>query len=73
MMLYPRWSCEREQGRFATWLAAIGRFDASVLHIGERRWNWLISRDGRDIAEGVEGSLTDAKHAALTAVLVRRR
>lgn len=68
-MLHPRWFCRRDPGGFAIWLAAIGPYDASIVHIGERRWSWLIRRDSRDIAEGTKDNLTDAKHAALAATL----
>jgi hypothetical protein len=45
------WSIDREKGGFPVERATVGAFDLCVAYVGGE-WQWLIRRDGRDIAEG---------------------
>jgi hypothetical protein len=51
LMLLGYWHTQHEHGGFPIECAALGPYDLSVLHIGGE-WQWLVRRDGRDVAEG---------------------
>jgi hypothetical protein len=57
-----RWTAQA--GGVTAELAALNGYDLSVMRIGEDRVSWLVRRDGRDMAEGVERTPTAAKDAA---------
>jgi hypothetical protein len=57
----------KEQCSFPALRAAVGDCDLSVLHVARGRWGewqWLVRRDGRDIAEGAAPALADAQRQA---------
>jgi hypothetical protein len=45
------WFTQKEQGGFPIERTSIGYFHLSVLYAGGE-WQWLIQREGRDVAEG---------------------
>lgn len=45
------WFIEKGKGGFPVERAALGAFDLSVLYVGGE-WQWLVRRDGHDLAEG---------------------
>jgi hypothetical protein len=57
------WFTQHEQGGFPVERAALGSCDLSILHIGGE-WQWLVRRDGRDVAEGAARAAADAKREA---------
>jgi hypothetical protein len=50
-MTLARWFTAHEYGFFPIERAALGACDLSVLHVGGE-WQWLVRRDGHDVAEG---------------------
>jgi soluble methane monooxygenase-binding protein MmoD len=44
-------------------LAAIAHYDLSVIQLGSA-WRWQVTRDARDVTEGVSNSSDAAKQAA---------
>jgi hypothetical protein len=59
----PHWITQREAGGFPVERAALGSCDLSVLRIGDQ-WQWLVRREGRDVAEGTAQAAADAKREA---------
>jgi hypothetical protein len=61
-----------EAGSFPIERAALGACDLSVLHIGGE-WQWLVRRDGRDVAEGAARTPGEARAQAEAVALVKTR
>lgn len=57
-----RWTAQA--GGIATELATLNGHDLSVMRIGEDRVSWLVRREGRDVAEGVERTPAAARETA---------
>jgi hypothetical protein len=57
------WFEHKERGGFPVQRAAVRDCDLSVLHVAGE-WQWLVSRDGRDIAEGAARDAVDAQRQA---------
>lgn len=67
-MTVAYWFTQQEHGGVPVERAALGACDLSVLHVcGE--WQWLVRRDGRDIAEGAARRAIDAQRQAEAAAL----
>jgi hypothetical protein len=69
-MTQAYWFEHGEQGGFPVLRAAVGDCDLSVLHVGGE-WQWLVRRDGRDIAEGAARNAVEARQAAEAVALKR--
>jgi hypothetical protein len=54
------WFTQHEQGGFPVERAVVGPCDLSVLRIGDQ-WQWLVRREGRDVAEGASPAASDAR------------
>jgi hypothetical protein len=65
------WFTAKEQDGFPVQRAALGSCDLSMMHIGGE-WQWLVRRDGRDVAEGAARAAVDAKEQAETVALTLR-
>jgi hypothetical protein len=65
------WFTHREAGGFPVERAVLGDCDLSVLHVGGE-WQWLVRREGRDVAEGAARSADDALHQAEAVAFARR-
>lgn len=63
LMTLAYWSTQKEHGGFPVEKAALGSCDLSVLHVGGE-WQWLVRRDGRDVAEGAARAAVDAQRQA---------
>ena len=64
----PHWFTQHEFGGFPFERAVIGSCDLSVLHVGGK-WQWLVQREGGDIAEGAARAALDARRQAETVAL----
>jgi hypothetical protein len=62
------WFTQHEHGGFAIKRAALGSCDLSIGYIGGE-WQWLVRRDGRDVAEGAARDAADAQREAEAAAL----
>jgi hypothetical protein len=63
MTITALWFTHCERGGFPVEKAALGGCDLSVAFIGGE-WQWLIRREGRDIAEGAARACRAAKEQA---------
>jgi hypothetical protein len=64
-----RWFTTYEYGSFPIERAALGDCDLSVLRIGGQR-QWLVLRDGRDVAEGAARADLEARKQAEAVALL---
>jgi hypothetical protein len=62
-MTLAHWFTQYDPGGFPVEKAALGACDLSVLHVGGE-WQWLVRRDGRDVAEGSARAALDAQQQA---------
>lgn len=62
-MALAHWFTQHKHGGFPVERAALGSCDLSMLHIGGE-WQWLVRRDGRDVAEGAARAASDAQRQA---------
>ena len=62
-MTVAHWFTHREHGGFPIEKAAFGGFDLSVVYVGGE-WQWLVKRDGRDVAEGSARACLAARQQA---------
>jgi hypothetical protein len=65
------WFIHCEQGGFPVLRDAVGACDLSALYVGGER-QWLVRREGRDIAEGAARSAADARRQAEAGALGMR-
>ena len=63
MSVLARWFTQHEHGSCPFECAALGGYDLSVLHIGGE-WQWLVRRDGVDVAEGAARRFREAREQA---------
>lgn len=57
------WITQKEHGGFPIERAAVGGCDLSVLYVGGE-WQWLVQREGRDVAEGAARASLAARQQA---------
>jgi hypothetical protein len=57
------WITQKEYGGFPVERAAVGGCDLSVLYVGGE-WQWLVQREGRDVAEGAARASLAARQQA---------
>jgi hypothetical protein len=63
MTTTAHWFTEKEHDGFPVEKAALGAFDLSVLYVGGE-WQWLVRREGRDVAEGAARGCLAARQQA---------
>ena len=68
--LLAHWFTQHGHGSFPFECAALGAYDVSVLHIGGE-WQWLVRRDGVDVAEGAARTFRAAREQAEAVALLR--
>ena len=57
------WQTQYERGGFPIERASFAGFDLSVVFVGGE-WQWLVRRDGNDLAEGASRAARAAKQQA---------
>jgi hypothetical protein len=63
-----RWFTDYDRSGFPVEKATLGGCDLSVVYVG-CEWQWLVRRDGRDVAEGSARGYQAARRQAETAAL----
>ena len=58
-----QWSVYRERDGFPVERATIGAFDLCVVYVAGE-WQWLVRREGRDVAEGTARAALAARQQA---------
>jgi hypothetical protein len=61
--MVPQWT-EKARGVRRRLVARMGDLDLAIIGGGSGGYHWLVSRSGRDLAEGSERTLVTAKAAA---------